>query len=172
MDYKKLKTYWLTEENRSFQGWDFSSIQGRSHEEALPWSYRDLVLENKKDQDILLDMGTGGGEFLLTLNHPFENTYITEAYEPNYQLCLKTLAPKGIHVHKVSEDGILPFESNLFDMTINRHEDFNLKEVHRVLKPGGIFITQQVGHEDILSLSRLVLNQHIPTVILTRWKLT
>ena len=28
-------------------------------------------------------MGTGGGEFLLTLDHPFYNTVVTESYPPN-----------------------------------------------------------------------------------------
>jgi len=28
---------------------------------------------------------------------------------------------------------------------INRHESFSASEVFRVLKPGGIFVTQQVG---------------------------
>ena len=31
---------------------------------------------------------------------------------------------------------------------INRHGDFNAEEIFRVLKPGGLFITQQVGAEN------------------------
>ena len=35
----------------------------------------------------LLDIDTGGGEFLLSLNHPPENTSATEGYPPNVSLC-------------------------------------------------------------------------------------
>ena len=34
----------------------------------------------------LLDMDTGGGEFLLSLGHPFERTAATEGYPPNVEL--------------------------------------------------------------------------------------
>ena len=46
----------------------------------------------------LLDMGTGGGEFLLTLGHPGEHTTVTEGYPPNVQLCRQRLEPLGIQV--------------------------------------------------------------------------
>ncbi|WP_346916771.1 hypothetical protein [Clostridium sp.] len=36
-----------------------------------------------KTEHRLLDMGTGGGEFLLTLDHPFYNTVVTESYPSN-----------------------------------------------------------------------------------------
>ena len=32
-----------------------------------------------------------------------------------------------------------------FDLVINRHEIFGAKEVFRALKPGGLFLTHQVG---------------------------
>ena len=44
----------------------------------------------------LLDMETGGGEFLLSLNHPYENTSAIEGYKPNVDYCNKILKPLGI----------------------------------------------------------------------------
>ena len=36
-------------------------------------------------------------------------------------------------------------DDNEFDIVINRHESYNEKELFRILKPNGLFITQQVG---------------------------
>ena len=44
-------------------------------------------------------------------------------------------------------------------MVINRHGDFNPGEIHRVLKPGGLFITQQVGAENDRELVELLCGQ-------------
>jgi SAM-dependent methyltransferase len=39
--------------------------------------------------------------------------------------------------------GRLPFRTGAFDLVSNRHESFRAGEVARVLRPGGIFLTQQ-----------------------------
>ena len=54
---------------------------------------------------------------------------------------------------------MLPFEDASFDMVINRHGDFNPSEIYRVLKPGGLFITQQVGAENDRELVELLCGQ-------------
>lgn len=104
-------------------------------------------------------MGTGGGEFLLTLEHPYKNTTVTEAYPPNIELCRERLGGIGIEVVAVIDDNNLPIDDNCFDIVINRHEAFSVSEVSRILRNNGIFITQQVGAENNRSLSeRLVPN--------------
>ncbi len=44
---------------------------------------------------------------------------------------------------------------------INRHEAFDYSEVKRVLKPDGIFITQQVGDRNNFSLSSYLIDGYI-----------
>lgn len=158
MKKMELKIKWLAEEKKSFEGWDFSYLDQRMVGSPLPWSYFDIVKQYLFDDMILLDMGTGGGEFLESLGHPYENIAVTEGYEPNYQLCLERLAPKGVRVEPVSDDGMLPFEDSSFDIVVNRHEHYLESEVYRVLKTGGIFITQQVGHENNVTFSKWILN--------------
>jgi len=150
----ELIKQWEAEEVFAFQGWDFSHLDGRWESPEPSWDYKKTIRSYLKDSDILLDMGTGGGEFLLTLGHPYKNTYATEAYLPNYELCVKTLVPLGITVKQTYTDenpntaDKLPFEDNFFDFIINRHESFDLTEVDRTLKNGGYFISQQVGNKN------------------------
>ena len=48
-------------------------------------------------------------------------------------------------------------EDESFDACINRHGDFDPKELCRVLKPNGLFITQQVGDRNDRDLVERVL---------------
>ena len=144
---KQLLDFWKQEEKiASMKGWDFSHLKGRmfDDEKTLPWDYKKTVLKYLKPEMKLLDIDTGGGEFLLSLNHPFENTTVTEAYAPNFAFCKETLSPKGIKTVNCKAES-LPFEDETFDIVLDRHGDLAPNEFYRVLKKGGLFITQQVG---------------------------
>ena len=156
MDYKKLREFWLEEESAYFQGWNFSNLCGRMEGGKIPWDYFTIINNYLNNMHTLLDMGTGGGEFLLSLGHPHNQTYITEAYPSNVELCRKTLTPLGICVKQVFDDSQLPYNDEMFDIVINRHGAFDAKEVNRVLRPNGIFITQQVGGENDNELRTLL----------------
>ncbi|MDG5472333.1 class I SAM-dependent methyltransferase [Jeotgalibacillus sp. ET6] len=158
----ELKKEWMVAQKAGFTGWDFSRIAASVSEDPLPWEYKQIVLAHIKPKDQLLDMGTGGGEFLLELGHPYDNTTVTEAWEPNVKLCKEKLAPLGIRVEQVFEDAVLPFEDNAFDLVINRHEAYDISEVRRILKPGGRFITQQVGGRNNEWLSRFLIEDFQP----------
>ena len=140
---------WKEEENIAhIHGWDFSHIADRSREQTdFPWDYRQAILQHLTPDMQLLDVDTGGGEFLMSLGHPYENTAASEGYAPNIELCQKTLIPLGIDFRPGSVSD-LPFEDGSFDMIIDRHGDLNPGEFYRLLKPGGLFITQQVGAEN------------------------
>lgn len=158
MNHNELKKLWHEDEKIEIIGWDFSHIKDRKKSEALPWDYKAIIDDYLSDDMTLLDLGTGGGEFLLTLDHPYEKTAVTEAYGPNYEICKSRLQPLGIMVKYGDYTCPLPFENRSMDMIIDRHESFNLKEVHRVLKAGGLFITQQVGKRNNIEISRFVLD--------------
>jgi len=64
--YSDLRRRWLAEQDCGFAGWDFSYLDGRTATDPLPWDYRAVVDEHLKPSGRLLDMGTGGGEFLLS----------------------------------------------------------------------------------------------------------
>ncbi len=162
MDNYALKQFCKEEEAFGFAGWDFSHLKNRMLEEKLPWDYKEIIKKFLKPEHKLLDMGTGGGEFLLTLHHPFTNTSVTEMWEPNVKLCMDKLVPLGVELRQVSSDSALPFADNAFDIILNRHESFDIKEVHRILKPNGLFITQQVGGKNNESLSKALIKDFRP----------
>ena len=100
MTQNDLFLQWLSEEQAAYiHGWDFSHIQDRYEEcQSLPWDYGQAVHDLLRPTHRILDMDTGGGEFLLSLGHPHFLTAATEGYPPNIALCRKVLLPLGIDV--------------------------------------------------------------------------
>ena len=149
-----LETLIAEASQHPFSGWDFSFIRERVCESALPWDYGLKVRAAFASTQSLLDMGTGGGEFLASLRPLPPQTYATEAYAPNVPLAAARLEPLGVRVVPVESEDHLPFSDDFFDLVINRHESFSAEKTIRILKPGGRFITQQVGERNLLELNR------------------
>ncbi len=137
--------------NISFSGWDFSYVTetGRMAESPLKWNYYNVVLPWVPKVSTMLDMGTGGGEILSRFKPLPQITYATEQYKPNIPVARERLEPLGVKLVQIDENylnnEVLPFEDNMFDLIINRHEAYYPRELMRILKSGGLFITQQVG---------------------------
>jgi SAM-dependent methyltransferase len=123
------------------------------------WNYHQLVLEKIKTANSLLDLDTGGGEFLLSLQPLPQHTYATEAYPPNVPIAKARLEPHGVHVCDTAATGPLPFDDNSFDLVINRHGDILASEIYRILKTGKSFVTQQVGGRNNIGLNEILQDQ-------------
>ncbi len=139
-----------------FSGWDFSWLEGRYVDEEPAWDYRAMVLERMQGIHAMVDMGTGGGEFLSTLRPFPTDTWATEAYVPNVPIARARLEPLGVKLVQFFEDTDLPLPSNHFDLAINRHDSFSGKELRRILKPGARFLTQQIGCKNNIRLNELL----------------
>ncbi|MDC7247307.1 MAG: class I SAM-dependent methyltransferase [Sphaerochaetaceae bacterium] len=144
MDERELIVQMNDAYERNFTGWDFDLINSKTDESEDPWDYRQIVETALQTKTSVLDMGTGGGEFLFSLKNLPSRVCATEGYEKNLPVAKKRLKKKGIEVKFISANKI-PYECGQFDIIINRHESFDAQEVHRVLKRKGVFITQQVG---------------------------
>jgi SAM-dependent methyltransferase len=139
------------------EGWDFTWLDERITTDTLPWDYAEIVTGLARTSPDLLDLGTGGGEWLAQLSFRPVRTVATEAWPPNIAVARRRLEPLGVEVHAV--EGVpdnndqfavgdatsLPFDDGAFHLVSCRHESFDAREVARVLCGGGHFVTQQVG---------------------------
>jgi len=148
MKSNELFDFLVSEAEHPFSGWDFSYINSRFVDAPLTWSYSSKVLPIIRTSESLLDMGTGGGEMLATLAPLPKHTCVTEGYKPNVSVARNKLEPLGVKVVYITNKETLPFNEDEFELIIDRHEYYNPKEVYRVLKEGGTFITQQVGDKN------------------------
>lgn len=164
--FQRLVTEALEQE---FSGWDFHYLAGRWKESPLSWDYPQIVRKHISPEISMLDMDTGGGELLSSLQPLPQNMYAIEGYPPNVPVARNRLEPLGVEVVQSCGDDPLPFEDGFFDLVINRHGSFIAAELHRVLKPGGIFITQQVGGQNNFKLNELI--QEKPEFKFSYWTL-
>jgi SAM-dependent methyltransferase len=142
-------------EATSFDGWDFTRLGARLILEPPPWDFERLAGDQAACAATMLDMGTGGGEWLASLPTRASVTVATESWPPNVPVAAARLCRLGIPVvhdegaadnhHQGAEPvrGRLAFKDAAFDLVTNRHESFVASEVARVLRPRGTFLTQQ-----------------------------
>ena len=159
----------LTEAARQpFTGWDFSYLRGRMLEDRPTWDYAEQARRRFPGATAMLDLGTGGGEVLAGLAPLPPRTVATEGYAPNLTVARHRLAPLGVAVVEIEGApnnleiapgagiGSQPFPDQSFSLVINRHESYYPVEVSRILTPGGVFLTQQVGGTHFQALNRLL----------------
>jgi SAM-dependent methyltransferase len=156
MPGEKSFDQWVEEALQAhFSGWNFDTIAQRYSESAPAWDYRQIVLAHLGCAS-LLDLGTGGGEFLSGLPQLPSLTCATEGWLPNLEIAKKQLQPLGVKVSFAENERNLPYPNNHFDLLIDRHESYHPAELFRILKPGGLFITQQVGGKDNFELNQFL----------------
>jgi len=151
------------------EGWDFSWFQGRATEERPPWGYAHLLGGRMaalagQPGAAALDLQTGGGEVLATIPAAPPTLVATESWPPNLALARRNLARLGARVVGVPAPGSdLPFPDGSFDLVTSRHPvTVRWDEVARVLKPGGTYFSQDVGHPSVGELSEFMLGDAYP----------
>ncbi len=127
------------------RGWDFSRL--RDVRDPVPWEYEEVVQHYLDPASHVLDLGTGGGERFLTLAPSF-GTGVGTDIDPDMIRVAQGNQPASL-LRKVSfmvmAAGDLAFPAASFDVVLARQAPISVLEVMRVLKPGGFFVTQQVG---------------------------
>lgn len=127
-----------------FEGWNFSWLKGRIEQPGPNWSYEDRARAALAAATSALDVGTGGGELLASLQPLPAHTVATEAYEPNIDLARRRLEPLGVEV-RTGMASALPAGDGEFDLIVNRHSGIHAGEFRRVLRSGGSVLVQAVG---------------------------
>ncbi|MGH2583340.1 MAG: class I SAM-dependent methyltransferase, partial [Dehalococcoidia bacterium] len=126
-------------------GWDFSRMQ--TDIDPVPWEYTEVVREYLHLTSRVLDIGTGGGEKFLVLAPHFGTGVGTDVSPAMIHTARANTPPKlaATVTFMVMAAEALAFPDASFDVVLNRHAPFAVDQVLRVLRHGGVFITQQVG---------------------------
>jgi SAM-dependent methyltransferase len=127
------------------RGWDFSRV--RDARDPVPWDYADVLRRYLNSQDRVLDIGTGGGEQFLALAQEFGEGVGIDADPGRLRTARENRPPSlaGRVSFELMDARELHFGDGSFDVVLNRHTSVYPDEIARVLRPGGVFITQQVG---------------------------
>ena len=127
------------------RGWNFSQVT--SSVDAVPWVYDDVVRSVLFPAAEVLDIGTGGGERFRSFA-----PYFARGTGIDYDREMVRIAREdtpadlaGKLEFKEMSAVQLEFPNATVDIVLNRHAPISPIEVTRVLRPGGVCITQQVG---------------------------
>jgi len=132
-------------------GWDFSWLDGRTSSAATPWDYRERAEALVRQADRLLDVDTGGGEFLAGLAPLPAGTVAVESWAPNVAVARERLDPLGVTVIEGLDD--MPPPAPAFDLVLNRHGRLDAAALAALAVPGAVLLTQQVGSRNHLELN-------------------
>jgi SAM-dependent methyltransferase len=145
-------------------GWDFSWFAGRATEERPPWGYARMLGQRMAALADLprvaaLDLQTGGGEVLATIPAGPPTLVATESWPPNVAVARQNLAALGARVVPMPDEyDDLPFGDATFDLVSSRHPvGVRWDEVARVLKPGGTYLSQDVGRGSVGELTEFLM---------------
>jgi SAM-dependent methyltransferase len=136
-------------------GWDLAQLGPRISIDGPAWDFDAIVVDHARAVATMLDIDTGGGEWLASLEYRPAHTAATESWPPNLDVARERLEPLGITVAAADavpdnvdpQDGVppLPCESDAFGLVTGRHAAYVPREIARVVAPGGTFLTQQIG---------------------------
>lgn len=135
-------------------GWDFSKVKCRS--EDVKWDFYGEVRKRCEGKEILLDIGTGGGEnvlkiascLLLVVGIDLSSGMLEKA-----QANLRSTNVRNVRLFQMSSKSI-QFPDGFFDIISCCHAPFDSIEVAKVLKKKGVFLTQQVSEADKTNLKK------------------
>ncbi|MFC3798872.1 class I SAM-dependent methyltransferase [Cohnella sp. GCM10012308] len=135
-------------------GWDFSKLKVLA-EGAQADIYEDVKRICEKS-DLLLDIGTGGGEAVLAIRDAALLLVGIDRSSGMIQTAQANLVRSGAsNVRFVEMDAEqLDFPGRFFDIVTCRHAGFTARQVAKVLSRDGIFITQQVAEGDKLNMKQ------------------
>lgn len=144
-------------------GWSFSKVNP-SVEYETDYNYYREVTKHIKPTTTILDLGSGSGEKSVRYYSLAKKVYLTDI-EPEMRKRAKANIEK-YYAHDESTRakfvvkhldcrGTYPFKDESVDMVVSRHCGANLKEVYRVLKKGGLFLSEDVAADDCQELKEV-----------------
>ena len=132
-------------------GWDFSRMA--TEREPVPWEYLEVVSRFLRPTDTVLDIGTGGGERLLSRSDRFGSAIGVDP-DPEMIAVARTNGSSNRRVQflQASAERLDPLEDGAFDVVLTRHAPVYLPELDRVTRADGLFICQGVGSRNMANI--------------------
>lgn len=107
----------------------------------LPWNYKEILENFLKEKTQVLSFSFLYNDLLLKINHnPNLITVITE----NENLMYKNA---GISCFL----GVNSLKKASFDIVLSQFKEYNIKDIHSLLKKGGHFLTEQKAYTKALN---------------------
>lgn len=141
-------------------GWSFAKME-RITEKKTDYDYYKAVAAEISPETVMLDVGSGSAEKSLNF---FAGAKEVVAIDSEVEMIKKAksnaekLYGKGFKKWKflVSDgNGKFDFADESFDLVVSRHCGANMSEVFRVLKKGGVFVSEDVDDDDCIELKTL-----------------
>ncbi|MBA2467891.1 MAG: class I SAM-dependent methyltransferase [Chloroflexia bacterium] len=152
-EYTEKELQVIADEVGERQGWDFSRMS--TEREPVPWDYIDVVSRFLRPTDMVLDVGTGGGERLLSLADRYRRAV---GVDPDPEMLRVARGNAGRHSNVrfllAPAERLEPLDDGAFDVVLTRHAPAFVPELDRVTKAGGLFICQGVGSRNMANVRR------------------
>ena len=138
------------------KNWDFSDIK-RTDESLTDWDMAAIINKTAKKNFRILDLGTGGGEKVLTCFPEVKEILGTDFSEAMIETAKKNLKKSGRkNISFRTMDNLkMDTPDEYFDMVVARHTCIDPVQIYKTLKPGGFLIVRGVDMMDCWELKRL-----------------
>jgi len=138
------------------KNWDFSQIK---YEEKYltQWDMYDILRKSSNSQSRILDLGTGGGEKVLTQFPEASEILATDFSEEMIKTANYNLSKSNKRNIKFRQMDNLNMDTSndYFDVVVARHTCIDAKQIYRTLKTSGMLILRGVDKLDCWQLKRL-----------------
>lgn len=141
-------------------GWNFSKINPLVVRKGN-YNYWRHIVDAITPETVMLDIGCGSAEKTLRYTAEakqivcidIEPEMLNKANE-NLNKFYSGAKKEKFEFKLMDGDGLLGFPDETFDLVVSRHCGANMAEVYRVLKPGGIFVSEDVSKYDCWDLKQ------------------
>ena len=141
-------------------GWNFSKLNITT-EQDVNFDYYEEVQKNITENTVMLDIGCGSADkssiYFKNAKKIIQIDTEEEMLKKAKENILKNCPDKAQKFDVGFGNGYekLNFNNNTFDLIVSRHCGANMKEVFRLLKAGGKFISQDIDKYDCWSLKKM-----------------
>jgi hypothetical protein len=131
--------------------WGAGLLPERLSAEGPSWSYTAMARSILSNAQSALDMGTGEGGVLRKLGTVAQTDGCVREWWPTVPAAQERLKPLGVHLVVT-----LGSADNVGGPDLQRRRPGLPFEIFRIIKPGGRFLTQQVGSDEAASVRTLL----------------